>query len=150
MGSSERVFQQVSVRLPATLLVEDRLHPVTVLGLSEVGFYAEGVAFECIESEFSVEIELPPSAEPSWNPKAACIIPRGAKGALLRARARLLDVEGGEGNRRLVSAVHARLEDMSEECRRGLRRWLEQHRRVGLPLHSLPAESQPGDTSATA
>jgi hypothetical protein len=145
------MFQQVAVRLPATLLVGDRLHPVTILGLSEVGFYAEGVAFERIESDFSVEIELPPSAEPSWSPKASCIIPRGARGSLLRARARLLEVEGGAGSRPIVSAVHARLEDMSEECRRGLRRWLEQHRRAGLPVMSPPpSTSQSSDASASA
>src|SRR5688572_18079333 len=84
--------QQVPVRLQATLLHGERTCPVTVRGLSEGGFRADGAGLARVGSEFSVEMDLPACAEPTWSPKAG-----GAEGAqrterMFRAHARLLDV----------------------------------------------------------
>jgi hypothetical protein len=131
----------------ATLLIEDRLCPVTVLGLSDTGFYAEGACLQGISGEFHAEIDLPGIVEPSWSPKAPS--QGGAdRNALLRARARVLDIELGSSPHQVVVAVHARFDGMTDECQKALRGWLEQRRRLGAPPGRSSAGPPPRNPEA--
>jgi hypothetical protein len=63
-----RRFPRLALRLSARLEGGGKSHSVTVLSLSEGGFYCEGLGLDVVTGRFDVAIELR-SHEPCWRPR---------------------------------------------------------------------------------
>jgi hypothetical protein len=127
-------------RLNATLMSGDRLFPVTVTSLSESGFAAEGVSLDELDSEFLLEMTLPPVGEAAWSPKAQVL--RSAV-ERVRMRAKVARIAPDESGTSLCKGLAGTFEDMSEGCRSALRGWLARLSGARRPLSRGVAPRMP-------